>query len=138
MPQSLRASDPAIDQILLRLEKLEAENAVLRQEVKQLRERLDSGGTPLEERVAVQEQRIDEQQQTKVESSERVPVKFSGMVLFNAYNGGRSGRPVDFPTVASRQDGPNQIRGTMQQTSFGFEVESPGTVLAVLMPEAAS
>ena len=125
----LRASDPAIGQILLRLEKLEAENAALREEVKRLRDRLESGGAPIEERVAVQEQRIDEQQQTKVESSEKVPVKFTGTVLFNAFSAGRNGGPPDFPTVATRGRGPRQIRGTMQQTSFGFEVESPAPVL---------
>src|ERR671913_221891 len=110
----LRASDPAIGEILLRLEKLEAENAALRDEVKRLRDRLEpAGAPPVAERLAVQEQRIDEQQQTKVESSERVPVKFTGTVLFNAFSAGRNGGPPDFPTVATPGRGPRQIRGTM-------------------------
>jgi hypothetical protein len=125
----MRAADPAIEQILLRLEKLEAENIALRDEVKRLRDRLEPGtGPPIEERVAVHEQRIEEQQQTKVESSERVPVKFTGTILFNAFSAGRNGGPAEFPTVATQGRGPRQIRGTMQQTSFGFEVESPSPV----------
>src|SRR5690349_2001400 len=98
----LRAADPAVEQILQRLEKLEAENRTLREEVTRLKQRLDGAGPPLEERVAVQEQRVEEQQQAKVESSERVPVRLTGTILFNAFSGGRYSTPSDFPTIASQ------------------------------------
>lgn len=121
-------ADPSLTEILQRIERLEAENARLRDEVKSLRERMDGPAAPIEERVAVQERRLEEHQQTKVESSERVPVKLSGMLLFNLYSAGRNGQPVGFPQTATANRGPNQLRGTMRQTSIGLDVESPVTV----------
>src|SRR3712207_5263607 len=82
----LRAADPSVEDILRRLERLEKENQALRDEVRELRSRLDAGGTPIEERLTVQERRTDEQQQTKVESSARVPIRLTGMLLFNLYS----------------------------------------------------
>jgi uncharacterized protein (UPF0335 family) len=122
------SQQPDLAQILARIERLEQENASLKEELRQLKSRLDGTGPPIEERVAVQERRVEEQQQTKVESSERVPVKLTGMVLFNAYSGGRNGVPQDFPTFASTRNGLRQIRGTMAQTSVGLQVDSPTTI----------
>ena len=82
----------------------------------------------IEERVEVAEQRIEEQQQTKVESSQRVPVEARGMLLFNAFSSGRNGIPSDYPTIAVGTPGPNTTRGTMRQTTIGLEVQSPFTV----------
>lgn len=122
-------ADPALEQILERLAKLEQENAKLQEEVRALRSRLDGPPAPIEERVEVQEQRAAEQQQTKVESSQRVPVKLTGMLLFNAFISGRNGTPGNFPTIATGVRGPARIRGTMRQSSIGLEVESPYRVL---------
>jgi hypothetical protein len=119
-----RAADPALAEILARLERLEGENAKLRQEIQELRSRLD-GPPPVEERVGVVEQRVEDQSQTKVESSQRVPVRLTGMLLFNAFSSGRNGVPPDFPTIATANRGPMMIRGTMRQTSIGIEVDSP-------------
>jgi hypothetical protein len=123
------AQQPDWAQILARLERLEQENASLKEELRQLKSRLDGPGPPLEERVAVQERRSEEQHQTKVESSERVPVKLTGMLLFNAFSGGNNGIPAEFPTFASPRTGLRQIRGTLAQTSVGLRVESPTTIL---------
>ncbi len=124
------AADPALDGILSRLERLEQENAKLRAEVSELRSRLDGTAAapatpPVEERLAVAEQRIEEQKQVKVESEQHVPVKLKGMVLFNAFMSGRNGTPQDFPTIATANRGPAAIRGTMRNTSIGLEVQSP-------------
>lgn len=121
----LPGADPALEAILARLDRLENENSRLRDEVRQLRERLDGPPAPLEERVAVAEERIAEQSQSKVGSAEHVPVKLTGMLLFNAFFGGRNGAPDNFPTVVTGGRGPKQIRGTMRQTSVGIDVESP-------------
>ena len=91
------------------MDRLEQENRDLAAEVRALRDELVvSRGAPtagehrsrtavktaevngnlpvpsVEERVAVQEQRIDDLAQTKVEASQRMPVTLAGMVLFNA------------------------------------------------------
>ncbi|MDZ4799332.1 MAG: hypothetical protein SGI92_14305 [Bryobacteraceae bacterium] len=126
----LAAADAVLDGVLARLERLEAENVKLREEVTQLKARLDGtaaapASAPVEERLAVAEQRIEEQQQTKVESEQHVPVKLKGMVLFNAYMSGRNGTPQDFPTVATANRGAAAIRGTMRNSSIGLEVQSP-------------
>ncbi|HYO82268.1 MAG TPA: hypothetical protein VES20_12755 [Bryobacteraceae bacterium] len=121
-----RAADPAIAGILERLAKLEEENARLREQVQALRTRIEPpSAEPIEERLSVQERRIEEQGQSKVESSERVPVRLTGMLLFNAYSAGRNSQPEDFPTLAANRQIPTQTRGTMRQTSIGLEVESP-------------
>src|SRR5690242_5614670 len=69
---------PDLKQILERLDRIERENDSLRQEVKALRDELHSSSTPtpaLEERLAIQENRVAEQAQTKVESSQRFPIR---------------------------------------------------------------
>lgn len=130
----LAAADPALEGILARLERLESENAKLREEVTILKSRLDGTtasppAPPVEERLAVAEQRIEEQKQTKVESEQHVPVKLKGMVLFNAYMSGHNGTPLDFPTIATANNGPTPIRGTMRNSSIGVEVQSPWHVI---------
>ena len=133
--QGVAAQNANLGPILERLDRLEEENRKLRDEVSDLRARLDGNSNSsqsvapsIEERVEVAEQRIEEQQQTKVESSQRVPVKLKGMLLFNAFSSGRNGIPADFPTVAVGARGPNTTRATMRQTTIGLEVQSPFTV----------
>ena len=134
---AVRGQDASLTGILQRLEKLEAENAKLREEVQTLRERVEGAPAPeataalppLEERVQVQGQRIEEHSQSKVESSERVPVRLTGMLLFNLYSNGKNSQPEDFPTIAANRQVARQTRGTMRQTSIGIEVDSPVSVL---------
>jgi hypothetical protein len=125
---ALPGAEPSLAEILQRIERLEAENVHLRDEVRTLRERLDGPVAPVEERIAVQERRLEEQEQKKVESSERVPVKLTGMLLFNLYSAGRNGQPLGWPTVATANRGQNQFRGTMRQTMIGLDVESPVSI----------
>lgn len=121
----LPGAEPSLGEILQRLERLENENAQLRDQVKALRERLDGPSAPIEERVAVQERRLEEQEQKKVESSARVPVKLTGMLLFNVFASGRNSQPANWPTIATGNRGQYQVRGTMQQTTIGLDVTSP-------------
>src|SRR5687768_17452081 len=96
----------SLDRILERLDKVEQENTQLREEVRQLRERLDREATQTTERLEVQERRVEEQAQTKVEASQRLPLRVTGMALFNTYWNGRHAGGQDLPLSASLTAGP--------------------------------
>lgn len=68
---------------------------------------------------------VEEQHQTKVESSSRYRVKLSGLILMNAF--ANSGA-VDVPDLANRAFAPTQKTGigaTMRQTVLGLQVFGP-------------
>src|SRR5258706_13716378 len=84
-------------QILERLQRLEEQNQKLMSEIHALRQELAASGMKpaesspaeppdarLEERGAISEQRIDEHAQSKLEAEDKVPIKLTGMLLFNA------------------------------------------------------
>jgi hypothetical protein len=131
-----------LQQILERLERLEQENHNLAAEVRLLREELavsrgaasspspsatsSPAAAPLEERLAVQEQRIEEQSQTKVEASQRLPVTLTGMVLFNAWLNGRASGGQEYPTSASARSGDPSVGGaTLRQSIIGLKFQGP-------------
>lgn len=118
-------------QILDRVERLERSNQQLREEVRSLRAELGSraGKTespaaspaaPVEERVAVVESRVEEQAQTKVEASQRLPIRLTGMALFNAFLNSSNNNSAQYPTVAVAGNERN-AGGTLRQTSIGLE-----------------
>ncbi|HZT32142.1 MAG TPA: hypothetical protein VFA33_19795 [Bryobacteraceae bacterium] len=133
-------SSPELQQILTRLERLEQQNRELMQEVHSLREELatarprpaqetappPSETVPLDERVAVAERRIDEQAQSKVESSQRFPLRVTGIALFNTYLNSKQGGGAEYPTIASA---PGAATGgaTLRQTVLGLEYQGPET-----------
>src|SRR5579885_78481 len=133
-------SSPELQQILTRLERLEQQNRELMQEVHSLREELatarprpaqetappPSESVPLDERVAVAERRIDEQAQSKVESSQRFPLRVTGIALFNTYLNSKQGGGAEYPTIASA---PGAATGgdTLRQTVLGLEYQGPET-----------
>ncbi len=128
----------ALKAILERLERLEQQNRTLTEEVQALRRQLSAGAVttptapapvPLEERLSVQETRVEELAQTKVETSQRLPVSLTGMLLFNAYINGRHNGGSDNPTVASLNAVPRTAGGTFRQTILGLKFQSPRTVL---------
>src|SRR5271165_1989503 len=96
IPTLLAAQEKSeFQQIMDRLDRLEQENRDLAAEVRSLRAELagtvktnppvaENQAAPAqpntEERVAVQERRIEEQAQSKVEASQRFPVSLTGMV----------------------------------------------------------
>lgn len=121
-------------QILERLERLEEQNRALAAEVHALRAELAAGARrepppapAVEERLDVQESRIAEQAQTKVESSQRFPIRITGMALFNTYFNSRGSGGSEYPTRAVAS--PEGSGGaTFRQTILGLEYNGPRTI----------
>jgi hypothetical protein len=145
---ALSAQTPEIQSILQRLDKLERENRALTQEVEELRGQLASvrGPAPagpaapaapaspssaladLQETVDIQGARIEEQAQSKVESSQKFPIQVTGMALFNAFLDSRQNGGNDYPTAAA-PPGQERAGATLRQTIIGLEFQGPQTFL---------
>src|SRR6266404_4669317 len=137
LPTVLAAQQKSdLQQILERLERLERENHNLAAEVRLLREELAASRgvttaaapseAPLEERLAVQEQRVEEQAQTKVEASQRLPLTLTGMVLFNAFLNGRASGGQEYPTTAAPLSSNALVGGaTLRQSVIGLKFQGP-------------
>jgi hypothetical protein len=139
----LAQSQPETQQILERLQRLEEQNQKLMAEIHALRQELAASGiksaesTPaeaqpasrLEERVAIAEQRVDEQAQTKVEAEHKLPIKLTGMLLFNAFANGRNSGGQEYPTVAALlpagQRGAATDGATLRQSILGLQFQGP-------------
>jgi len=140
--QSPAENTPALNQILQRLDRLEQQNRQLLDEVRDLRRELaasrehpatasadappaanaQAAGIP--ERLDVEERRIEEQAQTKVESSQHMPVRITGMALFNAFLNSRpSGLVV--PVVAPTNQTASTGGATLRQTILGLDFRGP-------------
>jgi len=143
-PILLGAQTPTqISGILERLDRLEKENQALTEEVKALRAKLEgpepdaaapvpTGGStaaeaPLEEQVRVQDRRIEEQAQSKVEASQRFPIRVTGMALFNAYENSRQSSGSEYPVTASTP-GQAAAGATLRQTILGLDYRGPTAV----------
>ena len=125
-----------LSRVLERLDTLETQNRNLLAEIKALRQEVaasrgeTAGGRmpetpPLEERVAVQERRIEEQAQAKVEASQRMPVQLTGMVLFNAFHNGRRSGDSQYPVVAGARPNSSNAGASLRQTLIGFKFNGP-------------
>ena len=138
--------------ILDRLDRLESENRRLSEEITALRSELsaararspvpdpppaasqvvggDAAQPAVAERLDVDQTRIAELDQKKVESSQKMPVQVTGMLLFNAFrNGTYSGATLTDPVVASSAQGQHLTGATFRQTVLGlrfFGPELPG------------
>src|ERR1700686_5495780 len=119
-------------QILERLESLERSNRELTEEVRALRGRLaDSSPRPreegpeLEEQVAVQGARIEEQAQAKVESGQRFPIRIKGMLLFNAFMNSKQDGVDQYPSVAAPRGEYSYGGASLRQSVLGFEYRGP-------------
>lgn len=120
---------PELQQVIARLDRLERENESLRQEVRALREELHpASGPELEERVAVQESHTAEQAQAKVESSQRFPLRITGMALVNTYVNSKQNGGVDDPTVAYLGRGNATGGASWHQTVIGLDYNGPQTL----------
>ncbi|MEZ5404135.1 MAG: hypothetical protein R2729_30930 [Bryobacteraceae bacterium] len=122
--------DASLAQILERLNRLESENRALRDEVADLRNQVKAlkGETvdpqaasvqELDERLSIQERRVDEHAQTKVEAVQRYPVKITGMLLANLYRNGPFAGGNDQPTRAVPAAGRRTGGITFRQTILG-------------------
>jgi hypothetical protein len=140
---------PEMREVLSRLEHLEQTNQALAEEVRALRKEVAGlrtepagpGGTlaatdghPAEpdqatagEARAVEQSRVEELSQTKVEASERFPIRITGMALFNAYTNGRYNNESDNPTIASLTPGGDTGGGTLRQSIIGLLFDGPTT-----------
>ena len=127
------AGQPATDlsPILARLDRLEQENLAQAREIQELRAELARlRATPsVEQRLDIQEHRVDDQAQTKVESSEKFPIRLAGMALFNTFLDSRQAGSTDYPTVAAPEPGPERAGATLRQTTIGLEFFGPRTLL---------
>ncbi len=126
-------------QILERLDHLEQQNRDLAEQVSALRQELAMArGTPampppapetpaadVASRMDVQEHRLEEQAQTKVEASQHFPIRVTGMALFNAFtNSTAAGGPGE-PVIAPGS--PDALSGgaSLRQTVLGLDFRGP-------------
>ncbi len=125
-----------VSEILKRLDRMEEQNRQLLEEIRSLRQQLaaspaaaaqpEPATAPVEERVAVQERRTDELDQSKVGTGHKLPVTLTGTVLFNAFRNGPYGGDQMNPVLAWRADGSANAGGTFRQTVFGLRFDGPG------------
>jgi hypothetical protein len=138
-PAILPAQNPPGNAAILeRLDRLERENRAMAEEIQALRAELNAAHAApdaqnpapetLEEKVDVQGQRIEEQAQTKVESSQKFPIRLTGMALVNAFVNSRQNGGADYPTAASLTPGTDRAGATVRQSIIGLEYNGPQTV----------
>jgi hypothetical protein len=150
-PAFLRAqTSPDMARILERLDRLERQNQELLEELRSLRAELGSARAEppavasavvsveseaaqppaapatVEQKLDIQQHRIDEQAQSKVEASQRFPIRLTGMALFNAFVNSNQSGGFEYPTIASAT-GPAHDGATVRQTIIGLEYQGPET-----------
>jgi hypothetical protein len=140
---------PEMREVLNRLERLEKDNETLTEELRALRTELAGLHTPAPEAAsaatpapigqipatesspppaeaqAVDHARIDELNQTKVESSQKFPIRLTGMVLFNAFLNGQYNDATNNPPVASLARADSTGGATLSQTTLGLLYNGP-------------
>ncbi|HEU5022223.1 MAG TPA: hypothetical protein VFT60_10035, partial [Bryobacteraceae bacterium] len=136
--QSGATSSSDMRKIMERLDRLEKQNAELMSEIRELRQQISAASqtpapqaeappstpTPAE-RLDVLETRTEDLAQTRVETSQRMPVSLTGMMLFNAFhNGGFSGGG-EVPVTAQLNQGPSSTGATFRQTVIGLKFYGP-------------
>jgi hypothetical protein len=87
----------------------------------------DGSAAMLEQKLEIQERRVDEQAQTKVEASQKFPIRLTGMALFNAFLNSKQNGGSEYPVVAAPA-GPGTAGATIRQTIVGLDFEGPGTI----------
>jgi len=132
---------PELRQVVERLDRLEAQNRELMAEILALRQQLaatqpapaDTGQQtaaevppqPLSERVEIAERRLAELDQTKVSSEHRLPLTFTGMLLFNTFWNGRDAVGADNPTVVPPAGKQGSAGATFRQSVIGIKLDGP-------------
>jgi hypothetical protein len=125
-----------LQQVMDRLDRIEQENKALAEEVRALRAELAaSHGTtpaatppaagPVEEKLAIDETRIAEQAQSKVEAAQKLPITLTGMILFNSFLNGRANGGSEYPTTASQTNSSNAAGATLSQSIVGLKFQGP-------------
>ncbi len=133
-----RADQVVMNQILQRLDALEKENRDLLVELRTLRQQLqppkpENGAqatasppekATTEERLAVDESRIEEQAQTKIEASQKFPIQLNGVLLFNAF-ANSAARTYSNASDDLLLTGPERSGATLRQTLLGLNFQGP-------------
>lgn len=124
-----------LNSIVERLDKLENANRALIEEVRALRRELAAARElpqpevgAVEERQLVNDARIEEHAQTKVEASHRYPIRITGMMLFNSFLNSHHTGGSDNPATASLLSSRANAGATVRQTVLGLEFRGPDTV----------
>src|SRR5215469_8186877 len=89
LPLVVTAQTPdQLASILQRVDQLEQENRALTDQIRALREELaglrssaETAQNATDGRIEIQQRRIDEQAQSKVEASQKFPIRLTGMAL---------------------------------------------------------
>jgi hypothetical protein len=130
-------TSPDLQKIFDRLDKLEDENHQLLDEIHALRNELAAARSteasapastappPNDERLAVQENRTAELEQSKVAASQRFPISLTGMLLFNAFANGRSSGGAQDPVIAGFSPSAATDGASVQQTILGLKFNGP-------------
>lgn len=126
MAQESARPDATLTEILRRLDALERENRELLEQVHELRAQLNpaqakQNAETLEERVAVNETRVADQAETKVEASQKFPISLNGMLLFNAFANSRAYDASGYRLLT----GPARTGATVRQTLLGLDFHGP-------------
>ncbi len=77
----------------------------------------------LRERQLILESQVATQEQTKVESSSKYPVRISGMILMNGFV--NTGKVDSAPTPSIALGGPGTSGATIRQTILGLDLRGP-------------
>lgn len=129
-------SQSELKEIVERLKRLEEQNRELTSEVRALRQELSASREKppdtvtadqpqLAERVEVQESRVQELAQSKVETEHRLPIQLTGMVLFNTFWNGKYSGGANNPVTASQDRSTSQVEGSFRQSVLGFKFQGP-------------
>jgi hypothetical protein len=84
---------------------------------------IQSAVQDIRDRLAMQDSQIATQEQTKIESESRYPVKVTGLLLMNGFVNTRAVDMAATPTLAL--PGPGSTGATVRQTVLGFDARGP-------------
>lgn len=144
VPMLVRAqAAPDMQRVMERLDRLEQQNAELLSEIRELRQEIATGHPPAapsppqsgaetppsapttEERLDVLESRTQDLAQTRVQTSQRMPVSLTGMMLFNAFHNGGFGGGGEVPVTAQLNESLASTSATFRQTVIGLKFYGP-------------
>jgi hypothetical protein len=143
LAQSTAPSSSDMQKVMERLDRLEKQNAELLSEVRELRQEVTAAHPPgspsppqadaetqpstptVAERLDVLETRTEDLAQTRVETSQRMPVALTGMLLFNAFHNGGFGGGGEVPVTAQLNQGQSSTGATFRQTVIGLKFYGP-------------
>ena len=137
---ALNGQSPELKLVMDRLDRLEAQNRELLQEVKALQQQIATAqappspaapataaiqlaAAPLPEQLEVNERRIAELEQTKVSTDHKFPLSITGMLLENTFWTGKGGGGADNPTLAAATPGQASGGATFRQTVIGLKYD---------------